>query len=59
MITTIATKRKKGPRGPGSNNDTLHYGLFIITTAARNGLWRLTFLNIQYDEEYLLDKQKV
>lgn len=43
MITTIATKRKKGPRGPGSNNDTLHYGLFIITTAARNSLWRLNF----------------
>ena len=34
MIAKIATELKKCPRGPGTNSDVLHSGIFFIATIA-------------------------
>ena len=33
---------KKGSRGPGSNNDALHSGSFVMTTTTRVGKYNFT-----------------
>ena len=38
MIATIVTELKNCPRGPGTNSDVLHSGIFFIATLSQQSL---------------------